>query len=60
MSERFVIYVFVLTPAVCVCFFLYSVIWATTTVTVSWLVMDLRRNGRSSSDKDVALDPDLK
>jgi len=32
------------------------VIWATTTATVSWLVLDFRRNGRS--DKNTALDPD--
>jgi len=34
------------------------VVWATTTVTVSWLVLDFRRNGRSQ--KDVALNPDSK
>jgi len=32
------------------------VIWATTTVTVSWLVLDIRRNGCSA--KDTELDPD--
>jgi len=32
------------------------IIWATTTVTVSWLVLDLRRNGRSA--KDTELDPE--
>jgi len=44
-------------PLSMICFAIY-VIWATTTVTVSWLVLDLRRNGRSH--KDIALDPDLK
>ncbi|KAF8803986.1 hypothetical protein BYT27DRAFT_7170423 [Phlegmacium glaucopus] len=28
-------------------------IWATTTVTVSWLVLDLRRNGRSAKDTEL-------
>jgi len=32
------------------------IIWATTTVTLSWLVLDLRRNGRLA--KNTQLDPD--
>jgi len=43
-------------PLSMICTAIY-VIWATTTVTVSWLVLDLRRNGRSH--KEVGLvDPD--
>lgn len=32
------------------------IIWTTTTVTVSWLVLDIRRNGRPAKDTDSELD----
>ena len=56
VSERF-LFVFCLRGLTPVCVrFSFSIVWASTTVTVSWLVLDFRRNGRSH--KDVALDPD--